>query len=759
MLILPVSRLSLRSFALSATALTSVLAGQALAQTAPAQTDASADEARFEDIIVTAQRRQESLMDVPIPIAAVSAVQMQRQNVNSIEDVLEQIPNVSFVTLGSRDRKEISMRGISNQLNPFVDVRSSTYAFYIDEFNVAVGTSNPEIVDLERVEVLRGPQGTYFGRNAVGGAINVITKKPGNDWYAEVGGGYSSFDTWNAHLVGNIPIIQDVLAFRASGQLRRTEGFIKNINPIGGGNDGEFNTARGTLRFTPIENLVWDVNFSYTDGREGMRVGVPTGFLTATWRAVYYQNRQGNVASPDGVGFYPTNRNKVNFNRPQNVGSDFSYVSSKLTYEFDAFSVTAVGGHLWSSLFNFGDVDGGSIDAFYEDLYIRRKSTSGELRLQSLGDNWLGWSIGANYGEDSGVQDQSTFHGRQSPLNRPDGFEITGADSDTTSTYWAIFGELTWNIMDDLKFIVGGRYSHEKVKTIGQTRSNTIITGNNNRSASFNDFSPRFTLSWKPDENAMIYATVSKGFKSGGTQTTGTVQLRNEYDPEELWNYEIGLKADFLDKRLRVDIAGFYMDWKNVQQFIRFQFIDPNTGLLRGVTGIDNATSARTYGLEMAVDAILSDNFRSGFTLGYLNARYGDYRNALIDGRVIDASGKRLINAPEWTFGVHAEYNRDLVADYNGFIRVEGFHKSEQLSSTFALRYEQFPFFAPSYNVVNLRLGVSNDRYSVIAYAENLLDENYFANAYEKAFFSGVQVEPSVRVFGVKFSAKFGPGR
>ncbi|MCC6172256.1 MAG: TonB-dependent receptor [Gammaproteobacteria bacterium] len=716
------------------------------------------DAGGLEEVIVTAQRKAESVMDVPIAISAVGAEAIERQNVESVEDVLAQVPNVSFVSLGSRDRKEISLRGISNQLNPFVDVRSSTYAFYIDEFNVAVGTSNPEILDLERIEVLRGPQGTYFGRNAVGGALNVITRKPDHEWFGEVGLGYGSHDTREAHLIFNVPLVTDTLAIRAVGQKRETDGWIENINPVGGGNDGEFDTARITARYTPNERLTWDLNYSYTKGVEGMRVGVPTGFLTATWRAVYYQNRAGNVASEDGVGFYPANRDRVNFNRPQEVGSDFDYFSTRLQYDFDAMTLTAVAGVLDSSLYNYGDVDGGSIDAFYEDLLIERESQSLELRLASRGERAIEWSIGAISGEDSGLQDQSTYHGAQSPLGRPNGFEVTGSDSDTTSQYWALFGQATWNISDLWTLVLGGRYSHEEVRALGQTRSNTVITGTNDRRTEFSDFSPRVTVSFEPTDDSLIYATASKGFKSGGTQTTGTPQLRNQYDPEELWNYELGWKAELLDRRVRLDLSAFYMDWKDVQQFIRFQFIDPVTQLLRAVTGVDNATSATSKGVEFSVQAILADSFRVGGQVGYLDAKYGRYTNALIDGTVIDASGKPLINAPEWTLGANAEYTRELFGN-EGFVRAEWTHRSDQLSSTFALRYAAFPFISPSYDVVNLRAGLGNERWSVNVYAENLLDEEYYSGAYEKAFYSGVQVEPSVRSFGVDFRYRFGAGK
>ena len=142
-------------------------------------------------------------------------------------------------------------------------------------------------------------------------------------------------------------------------------------------------------RLTPNDRLTWDFSYSYSDEETGMRVGVPTGFITATWRAVYYGNQQGNITDPDGVGFYPDNDDRVNFNRPQRVGSEYKYYSTRAVYEFDTMALTAVAGRIESDLFNYGDVDGGSHDFYYEDLLLNRESTSGELRL-SVGNEDAG---------------------------------------------------------------------------------------------------------------------------------------------------------------------------------------------------------------------------------------------------------------------------------------------------------------------------------------------------------------------------------
>ena len=158
---------------------------------------------------------------MPISLTVFSAAEIEQQNFQGVESYFAETPNVSFTSEGTRDRKELSLRGISDQLSPDNNIREGSFGFYIDEFNVAQGTSNPEIVDIDQIEVLRGPQGTYFGRNAVGGAINITTKQPTNDFFAEASAQYSSFNTVDAHGILNLPLIDHVLAVRLVAEKRR----------------------------------------------------------------------------------------------------------------------------------------------------------------------------------------------------------------------------------------------------------------------------------------------------------------------------------------------------------------------------------------------------------------------------------------------------------------------------------------------------------------------------------------------------------
>ncbi|WP_439532777.1 TonB-dependent receptor [Polymorphobacter sp.] len=728
----------------------------------------------LDEIIVTAQRRSESIQDVPIAITAISAETLRSGQVRGIGEVIALTPNISFQSNGSRDRKDLAIRGISNQLNPTSDVRQTSTPFYIDEFNVVAGTTNPQIVDLERVEVLRGPQGTYFGRNSIGGAINVITKKPVDRFEGEVELGYSSFDTKRAMGVLNVPIVPGLLAIRASGQYEKTDGNIKNINPIGGGNDGEFWTGRVQARLTPNDRLTWDFTYSYSDERLGMRDGVPTGYVTNTWNSVYYLSRglpSTNPLNPDigikstdrdGVGFFPDNNNRVNFNRAQQVGSTYQFASTRFEWDFDDVTMTGVLGHLKSDVVNFGDVDGGSKDFFYEDFTLTRKSTSGEIRLASNGTRFFNWNLGFFMGRDTGITNQSTFHGNESPLcpgttpgRTCPGLEATGLDSDSSTKYLAMFGETSFNLSDQFQVILGLRYSFEKTFNVSQTRSNRNVTGTNNRNAPFEDVSPKVTIRYKPSDDLMFYATAARGFKAGGTQTSGSALLSNDFQPETIWNYEVGTKFSMFDNRLRFDVSAFYMDWKDVQQTIRFQFVNPADNAILSVSGVANAGAAESYGVEASFDASVSDNLTLSGFVGFNENKWKDFRNALVEGVILDVTGQRLVNAPRWTAGAQGQFTQPINDTAGVFARAEYQFRGETLATPFAYRYPTYPFIAPSYHNVNLRAGVDVGQFRATVFVENLFNARYFNNAYEKAFYSGVQVEPSLQRIGGSIGYKF----
>jgi len=725
---------------------------------AAADASGAADSAdALQEITVTAQRREQNERDVPISLTVFNGEDADKQNFQGISSYFDQTPNVSFISEGTRDRQELSLRGISDQLSPDNNIREGSFGFYIDEFNVAQGTSNPQIVDTDRIEVLRGPQGTYFGRNSVGGAINITTKQPTNDFFAEGSSQYSSFNTIDSHVILNLPLIDNLLAVRIALQDETSDGNIKNINEIGGGNNSKYEYGKIIIRYTPTENLTIDTTGTMSSEHVGMRNGVPSGVLGDFSGSVLYSGPPYNgQAIPDGVGFYPNNTSQVNFNRPQDDGTIFNYVSNRIKYDADAFTVTNIVGYLYSNEFEGGDIDGSSLDLFYEAESIKRTSLSEELRVQSKPGGLIDWTGGVYYGHDSGHTTQFTYAGADNPFALPDGTEVTSSFSDSSDVSTALFGEAVWHIDPVLSLTLGARYTHETVYN-DSYNSSGAQTGLNyvNGSASFNNFSPKISLFYDLSEQTNLYATISRGFKAGGIEANPSTAGGNDvYKPETLTNYEIGVKNESADKRLRIDADVFYMDWSNIQADYSIGQSVPGGGV-DFITGIANASGAHSYGFETEVKALVVTGFTVGAGAGYDRAYYTSYPDAETGiGTAGNLSGATLPNAPKWTLHANGEYDHKLNADYSGFARLEWYYRGGIVPDQNSEFHTGFPWDVPAFNVWNLRAGVNKDTWSVNAFVENLLDKKYYTNAYEKAFVTGMFIEPSYRNIGVRFTIK-----
>ncbi len=700
-------------------------------------------EAQIEQIVVTARRREESLQDVPISISAFSSDSIESNMIGGVDEYLSRAPNVSFTSSGARDRKEFSMRGVTSQEG------GGAFGMYIDGFNVVEGTRNPAVMDLQRIEVLRGPQGTYFGRNAVGGAINITTMKPQQDWFAEFGLKLGRYSTYELDGVLNAPLIDDTLAVRAAVKYHESDGYIENINPTGGGNDSEYKYGRLSLRYTPVDNLTVDLIGAWSHESVGMREGVPTGVMSRFAASLF-----GPVADPDGVGFFPQNTNRVNFDRPQEVGTEYYYVMANVNYDFDAFTLTSITGYLSSDQFLLGDIDGSSWDYFYETVPVWNNSTSQEFRLQSTGTNTVDWTVGAILSRDRDGVDQYTWVGDAEIFGLPSGFQISASLGNNETISKAVFGEVVWHVNDRLDLLLGMRYTDEDLD-VSETKlaAGGALDYAVTDSTTFDDFSPKVSVSYDVTADMSVYGSIAKGFKAGGVQI-GSGFEDTSYAPETLWSYEVGFKSELFDNRAQLNAALFYADWTDMQVPFAVADVDSEGNIIFNV-GIQNAAEARNYGLEAEFRALLTDSLTVGLGVGYLDAQFEKFESAFIDGENVDLSGQVTPNSPKWTLNGDAQYDFP-VGSYDGFTRLEWYYRDDTLPNLTALvrQEEGFPFVVPSYHHVNLRAGVKNERYSLVAYVENLFDEVYFTNAYQKAFVSGLNVVPSYQTWGIKFTMR-----
>ena len=727
------------------------------------------DSVGIEEVVVTAQRREQNLQDVPISISAFNADAVESFMFQDVTDYLVRTPNAAWTSVGSKSRRELAIRGATNLLNVNRTMRPSTFAFYLDDFSIIGSSGNPPILDVERIEVLRGPQATYFGRNALAGGISITSKKPHNDLAGSVMVDYSRFDTKDVEAIVNLPIVKDVLAVRGNIKYTESDGNIKNINPIGGGNDSEYKYARSIIRFTPTENLTVDITGTLVSEKAGMREGVPSGVFSNFGNFLFQRDsirfpdaNNDGIREPlhDGVGFYPENRNRVNFDHPQNVGTNYRMITGRVDYELGDVLFTSISGYINSDFYLNGDVDGASIDAWNEFRNIERDSFSQEIRIQNTNEGRFQWNIGALYADDNGHIRSKTFTGRDNGFGAPAGIAVSDGNDFEGIETWGVFGQFDAEFTENLTISLGGRYSEETMDADVNYLAATfrqIATVKQK----FTNFSPRFSVNYGVTDDINLYGTISKGFKSAGINTdaaiisleTGSEELTRFFKPETMWNYELGVKADLFDNRLRLNASVFYMKWTDMQaDFLQFVVID---GALAGFDIVSNAESAISKGVEFSLTALPIDNFRVNLDIGYLSAKF-DEAVIFIEGQNNVLDGERTPLAPEWTLAADAEYMFNISPNFDGFAQLEWTYRDGTKTNVAGLIHEGFPYEVPSYDFFNLRAGIRHKNFTITGYAENLFDSNYYPNAYVKAWASGMSVEPSFRTYGIRMRYTYG---
>jgi len=765
-------RTTCKTLLLTATATVSIVAAiPAMAQDVSTAAEAAAP-VSSDEIVVTAQRREQNLRDVPISISAFSAKALEKANVSEAKDYLAFAPNVSFTEDGETGNRSIniSIRGVSN-----IDLGEAStqqsIGYYLDELSVgstANGTYNPPLLDVERVEVLRGPQGTYFGRNASGGALNITTKKPGPDFYAEGGAEYASFDTYKAYGIVNVPLAQG-LYFRGLASWDKSNGLIRNINPKGTPNSGyEYLHFRGAVRAQPTDNVTIDLSAAYSDEDEGFDATVPSGVLDLDTKSIFGPDF---AALPDGVGFYPTNQRRVNHNAPEYNRNKFLLINNRISVDFDGFALRSVTGYIDSKNGRLFDQDNISADAINRINRNRGRSFSQELRLQSTGKQKLDWVVGALYAKDRIRQFNSIQAGADTsyvdPLTGnvigllppiPQGFRINENNKIFKTESMAAFADVTLNL-DRLHLTVGGRYTRDKISNsafgvVAFEGAVPDIAG----SKSFTDFSPRAVLRYEFSDNDNIYASVSKGYKAGGVDINSGIT--SPFRPEELWNYEVGIKGSALDNTLQYSLSAFYLKWSDLQ--VQTNFLrDPND-ISSAVELTLNAAKASNKGFEMELQGRLSRELRAMVAFGYLDSKFDSFPLAVLaGGNSVNLTGLRLPKTPRFTVTTALDYERQMTDDLSLYGRAELNFRSAAAGDLEGVASEQlglprFPYNPSAYAVVNLRLGVTTDRFEIGGYIENLTKTDYYTGTQDNFGLGGIRLRPHPRVFGVTGKVKFG---
>jgi len=725
---------------------------------AAAQDGISADAGRSQPIIVTARRREENLQDTPLSITALTSEDLAARSLSSLDQVGNFVPNVSMSSgaggSGGANNLSIYIRGVGQ--NDFLFTVDPAVGVYVDGvyYPRSLG-STLDLLDIERVEVLRGPQGTLFGKNTIGGAVSVTSVAPTGDTGGYIEGTYGSYDRIDVRGSVETSLVDDILAARVSFSSRDRDGYGTRRDFFTGEvidhpGDENQSAARLALRWTPSSAVTVDLTADYSRWRQQSVPEVLLSFDQSV--SVVSQLWNAFVANPVPISaaFISADPYTSFGTGPNENTLDSWGVSGVLNWEAsDSFSIKSVTAyrHMTAS---FGrDGDGGPVDYIATLNDQRQHQFSQEIQfLGTAFDDRLNWVIGGFYFDEYGVDTNdvtlaSGLFGAfealpgpidGSPLAMPTapgglGNPINVAldlDFDIYNQIkiesYAVFGQATFNIADSLNMTVGARFSHEqKEYTLAHTRtaSGVPIIPLTTVSDSWDSFTPMASLDYRISPSLLVYGSVSRGFKGGGFNGRPTTDNTPPipFDPEEVTAYEIGFKSDLFDRRLRFNSAFFYNDYTDIQ----LSRVNANAaGVL--VLDLGNAGDAEIFGFEVELQAQPTDRLTLTGSLGYTDFEFTNLAAGVTD--ITLQTRPPLV--PRWTAVAGAAYTIPITNSSNVIVRGDVAYRSQAFLEASNLA----SLSQSAYALVNARISYENlnSGWEVSVFATNLTDKAYLAS-------------------------------
>ncbi len=714
----------------------------------PAMVVAQEDEERvLEEIVVTAQKRgEERVIDVPISISVLGEESMKVLGIQNLGDLSYVVPGLSsFESAGTPGQQKITMRGIGADSG-----LNSTVGYYWDEIPAASIGISPEgtTLDLDRIEVLRGPQGTLFGEGSMGGTLRFLSNAPDlTDFGGEFNGGWSSVEHgdngWNGTAVLNAPVVKDVFGLRIAGEVREEAGYIDNIQ-LGTEdvNSRKLKQLRARARWQASESVTVDATYYHYDNEAGAPNLVDDlETLTVSTYA-------------DVEPFSEVDA----FNLTINADLGFATLVSATSYSDRLQSQPSASGDGVNSL-------------IFVDAEIGGEDFTQELRLHSNQDGPLQWTAGAYYTSTEGDQPIhisviSVIPGGGALLGIPGTDLKVAADSVNSITNdvssWALFGEVSYDFTDRLTATFGARYYQSEYDwtndSINTVTTSVLLNGvplfefpsvtaeSNSPSGDDDSFSPRFNLSYAFAEDTMGYINVAKGFRAGGVNLIlnvpvpggGVVSLPENYDPETLWTYEVGAKSLLDDGRWMLEGAAYYTDWTDLQAiFLPFEGAS--------IGGTKNQGAATVHGAEFAVTFLPIPTLALSGNAAWADATFDD---ATAD----HDKGDPVPYVPEITFMAAVDWRPDFGSGMNGLFHVDYSYQDEinRINNSGIYKIST----SDSFNFLNAKVGIEKDWWGAYLVGRNLTDDQGAANPVSPdQTTTFVPVRP--RVLGVEFRARF----
>ncbi|WP_148213491.1 TonB-dependent receptor [Rhodospirillum centenum] len=713
---------------------TTAVAG--LHQPAAAQTGRTAPRAGpVEEIVVTARRREESLQDVPVSVSAFTGETLDLRGVPDITGLQRTTPNMTLqVARGSNSTLIAFIRGVGQQ-DPLWGFEPGV-GLYVDDVYVARPQGAVlDIFDIERIEVLRGPQGTLYGRNTIGGAVKYVTRRIGNESELRLKTNIGTDGQRDLIVSGGLPLVENKLSIGGAFALYTRDGYGENLFSGADHYDKDVGAGRLALELTPTETTFFRLSYDRTEDGSNAKHGHRLTPLPG-----------GSAPVLDDV--FDTRAGAGDDNSVKNDG--LSLLGEwQATDTITLKSITAYRQGDTDTLIDFDSTPGPILDvpAFYKDDQF-----SQELQLLYQGAGWQG-VFGLYYLDANASGAFDTVLGNL-------GLTILTAGEVKTESY-AAFADVSFDLTDQLSASVGLRYTlDEKEGTVfranyagirspefgGIAQPPALIRTDYTNDRDFDEFTPRFSLTWQPTADLTAYASYSRGFKSGGFDMRGDAVLTpntvNGYDPETVDSYEIGLKGQYFE-RLTLNLAGFYSKYDGQQ-------ITTQVPATSGIASfVDNVGSSEIYGFEAEGNLSVTDALSASFVLGYTHAEFDEFLTYdITTGQFVDVSDQRVFqNTPEWNAAVILTYLHDM-----------GERGSLTFSGSAAFRDDASMFEIPSplldqdaYTLFDASIVWTSDdeRWRVGLHGRNLTDKEYKVGGYS---FPGA-------LYGDSITAFYGPPR
>ncbi len=707
-------------------------------ETPPSGAQPSAPTEGLQEIVVTAQKRSENVQRVPIAITTASPLKLTAAGVNSVIDLGSAVSGLKLLDIGGQISPRI--RGIgSTSINPGTE---SPVAVFVDGVYYASSSDvGGDLSDVAQVAVLKGPQGTLFGRNATGGVIQIATRDPTDQFKLDLATGIDNYLTWRSEAYVGGPVSDTVKAGFSAQFVKQFIGW--GVNTFNGEDVHRIDanvTLRGKLIFTPTDATTIRVSgdFSHRTGSNAGAYTVFPGFVQAYASPIpprlwdinsYIQPRN----TYNGGGASVTIEQDVGFAKLTSISA---YRSSRQYWRFNP-AVTAVP----------------SLDL---EIYDFTRQFTQELQLVSQGTHRLNWAVGAFYIHNKAGQNPLDIYIREGPYRGPGPFGQVVDQTNQVLDSIAGFGQATYSLFDHTRVTAGIRYTWEQKILNGYQYGIlaaapvdiTFIPANRQK-----DIEQRPTWRFSVDQDlaphVIGYASYNRGFKSGGFNTRDS--SNPPFKPESLDAYEVGLKSQLLDNRLRLNGAGFYYDYSNVQ-----------VARYTTNTVIYNGARAHVYGLDVDLDAKVTEQLSLNGGISYLHSRFVDFPNAVSSSYVpsptgyaitlfrTSAKGNTLPYSPDLSYNISLDYK--IPSNIGPF----AFDITDSYSSAYFAESDNL-LKQRAYHFVNMSLAWQrpDQRFGIRLFANNLLDKAVASQFGSLATGYEADYPQAPRTFGVKFQASF----